>query len=331
MKKTMLCFTLALTIANGAFADEEPFDGISGDWAAETVEGLLGDVIYKGAQVKTSDLLAKATYQMEISSPEFPDFKHPGCTATLIARDVVLTAAHCLADLDTKKIVVSIKSAPDANGVSRRVKVSKIKIHERYTKKRIARIGDVNGHDIALLRLEKAMPGGVAALLPKSDLWWEGARKTVVAGFGSNALPEKTAEDMKKDPRVIALMEEARKNPKMTTEEGTALIAKIMSIMAERPLLTTDLQGSLENSRGSLDNLPRLILRGKKLVCSGDSGGPTYLRQTNGKLVVIGVHSTSTNAACKPQTDGQSEDTFVPFYLDWIQGAMKDLRSETAT
>lgn len=289
-------------------------------------ESLVENVVYKGTAAKASDLTTKATYRLEISAEGVAELKLPSCSATLISKDILLTAAHCLHP--ETALTYFVKSS--AGGRTQTYKVTDFIRHEKYEKLKGAQ-GAISAHDIALVKLDRPLLGGIPAQLPKKNWLPSSVESVLVAGYGDNGLPDKTQEELMKDPRVIALLEESKKNPAKNEEEGMKIIAELLSIATEKPLLWTRSKAQLVTQEGAPVQVMKLT--SGQSVCSGDSGGPSYSRSANSGLMVVGVHSTSSNANCedtgklwwKQQRPGY--DTFVPFYIDWIQVTAAKLRN----
>lgn len=111
------------------------------------------------------------------------------CTASLIAPDMVLTAAHCMYDIRTGRAVNprSVKFEAGLNGrqskASRRV--SKAAIHAGY---RHGQTGQFQtGTDIAVLRLERPISADVVRPLALAAAPERGARVDVMSYSHSNA------------------------------------------------------------------------------------------------------------------------------------------------
>lgn len=341
MKSRLLLslFVIATVTAPHAFAGfgEDPLrleEGTTGDWAGESGrplwDGLVNDVVYKGDPVPMSDAIARSTYRLEVFDPGVPDLKIPGCTATLIAKDIALTAAHCLQDKPGLRM--SLRYFSLSKGGSQAVNVAAFRAHGKYSLIYDERRSAVVSHDIALLRLEKPITEGVIAVLPRPGLILKN-QKVIAAGYGENALPEPTVEQLQRDPRVLAIAQKVKDDPNMSEAEKENLAGQLLTLALEKPLLmTTFMATRLEdkNARG----FGKLDLRGRRSICAGDSGGPSFVRERNGRLVVVGVHSTSTGKCSELgawnylMKNYGNHDTNVSDYVDWIQETVKRLRAD---
>ena len=197
-----------------------------------------------------------------------------------------------------------------------KVKVAKTLVHPGYRVSTTDK-GDVAINDLALLRLESPLPDAQSAPLPVANLSLAKDQMVLMAGFGRNGL-EPSKEEILRDPEIRDLVESARRNPPKTKEEKEELSAQIMGILARRPLLTTPGLAYLSVLKGQA---PFMTIFSTKGACGGDSGGPSYVVQNEG-LMLLGVHSTSSNADCVNKKVSLANDMFVPAHLSWIRESM---------
>lgn len=244
----------------------------------EEIEGSVENVVFDGAKVSASDLIAKSTFPIELIVPEEPDFRVSHCSGILIAKDMILTAGHCVPQRAGVRMSIKVGS--------KNILAAEVERHERYSVKNESDGNQVFRNDLAILRLERAVSGGVPVLLPNEDLGIPENQKVLVAGAGQNG-------------------------------SGSGRLLKTESFASLR---------EPSARRGT----STLVLTGSRSICHGDSGGPTFLRQKSGKLVVIGVHSSGTNARCTDAGDKAfyGFDTYVPSYLNWIRETMNRLSGE---
>jgi len=295
-------------------------------------ESLVQEVVVGGTPAGAD--LAAATFSLERVLLEQPDLKLQGCSGTLIAKDIILTAAHCLHENKAVGLFVKVKNPRDGSHL--RIEVIQSFAHPEY---QLAKVGgsDVARHDIALLKLKSPVPGGRPALLPREDFRIADGTAVVAAGFGISDKKLSEAE-LLADPEVIAIREKLKK-PNLTEKQKTALVLQLYTAAAKRPLLRGDLRASIRDNQ--YGGLPYLRLEGKQIICSGDSGGPSYIIHEN-RLVVVGVHSTGTmpDEICEDpskdksiwekwklgQRDHFASDVYVPYYVNWIHESMAKLR-----
>jgi secreted trypsin-like serine protease len=224
--------------------------------------------IVNGETVQAAEDITKSTVNIYMTfgprnSPQFTNF----CSGTLIAPDLVVTAAHCIVDLAQdlkwnkatylKNVKVGfgneiVKSLRDSR--VRFVGLKDLKVHEGYTPESLQNAEKEPMKDIALLRLSQRAPAGfVPAQLPLATTALKAGDRVTLAGFGLiNGIFGVQATSLNKVDVTIH-------NPKMTEAQFSYLTEK------------------------------------GQTACSGDSGGPAYLRDSQGKLVVVGVTSWGDN------------------------------------
>lgn len=131
---------------------------------------LNAHAVIKGTTVKDGDPVARSTVSIEAPTP---------CTGSLIASDIVLTAAHCLME---KPAMNQVRVMFWAQAKKRhRVRVHSYAAHPGFRRNGNRAVP----HDLALIRLLDAPPEGFgpAELLPDSSVLRPGD-PVVVAGFG---------------------------------------------------------------------------------------------------------------------------------------------------
>ncbi|XP_075531048.1 chymotrypsin-1-like isoform X1 [Dermacentor variabilis] len=212
-----------------------------------------------------------------------------GCGGSIITRNVILTAAHCLFVKGTfaQKVTVVYKSHLYNNGKA--VQAEKMMLHPKY----VSKLEIV--HDIALLKLAVDLEFNrqvkpVCLPTAKMDL----AGKTlVVAGWGST--------------------ESANRNKTLLQGKVVALPEDLCQALIQRVI-----NPSLR--RRTVHPGPAICASGEgQGVCDGDSGGPLTLRNDDGRTMQVGVVSFGPN--CLPLLPAVY--TSVSSHIKWIQGALK--------
>jgi secreted trypsin-like serine protease len=110
------------------------------------------------------------------------------CTATLIAKDVAVTAAHCVEHgVDNMVVIFGEKVSAQDRQV---VRVAEAEIAREWKE---THLSDQDTGDIALVRLEGKLPKGyhVAHVLPMKDKLQKGDQ-VILAGYGISDARKKT-------------------------------------------------------------------------------------------------------------------------------------------
>ena len=129
--------------------------------------------IIGGPLVAVSETIASSTVSLTANSQD--------CTGSIIAPDLILTAAHCVFEVAPSQVHVKFSGGRIPYAVSGYV------IHPKYSEAETIRAESADQYDLAILKLEKAVPPGsrVANLLNAQTPLNIGAPVSV-AGFGAN-------------------------------------------------------------------------------------------------------------------------------------------------
>lgn len=187
-----------------------------------------------------------------------------GCTGTLIAPKVVLTAGHCEV-LHTRVFI--------GNDVDKRGRVFRVARHLRHPR------WDARYHnDLMLLILEKKVTGVKPRALASAKLI-DAAIDGRVIGFGTTETSGRAGYGVKRqtDVPIVSAACRGRVNGK---SDGAVYGCHIgTEIVAGKPLLLHD-------------------------TCKGDSGGPFCIADTRGRWFLAGVTSRGTDLATTMCGDG---------------------------
>jgi secreted trypsin-like serine protease len=231
------------------------------------------------------------------------------CGGTLITRDTVLTAAHCVRDFDQAAdsqyylhggIVQVLLNTEDLKQAPIRIRdIREVVVHENY---RSASSGD----DIALLRLTDAVrePGARLALSPKADPTEGSATPLMVAGFGVQA-----------DGGGLASYHGA--NGEKFDAGSDTLLETIVPLAAQDSCARV-----YRDSMIGAGQICAGFVQGGKDSCQGDSGGPLVTFDRFGCPYQIGVVSRGFGCA---RPDAFGVYTRVSAYADWIRSKVTDV------
>lgn len=241
---------LALGAAVPVFAAEEP-TGEDGGTVQPQVVG--GDPVPEG-EYRFVAAIRDTTRGNTVYQQQF-------CGGTLIDRNSVLTAAHCLESVTAPqlRVTVGITSLRDpGEGQSR--SVESITRHPQYTTSVVS-----FRYDAAVLTLSRPVKNIAPARIPATDA--NGLetpdRQATVAGWGSTV-----KQPSNNDPRYPARMQEAQ-------------VPIVSDAAARRAYGADDYEPDLMVAAG----------REGKDTCQGDSGGPIFVKKDSGRISQIGITS----------------------------------------
>lgn len=253
MGRYLLALVFATLLALGAavpvFAAEEPAGEDEVTFQPQIVGGEpVPDGKYKFVAALRDITLGNTVYQQQF------------CGGTLIDRDSVLTAAHCLETVTAPQLRVSVgitSLKEPRQGQSRRVE--RITRHPEYTTSALS-----FRYDAAVLTLARPVKNIAPAKIPATDhngLETPG-REATIAGWGSTV--KQPSNDA---PRYPARMQEAQ-------------VPVVSDATARRAY--------------GADYYPKLMLAAGeegKDTCQGDSGGPIFVKASTGRVSQIGITS----------------------------------------
>lgn len=202
-----------------------------------------------------------------------------GCSGTLVARTVVLTAGHCAS------FATRVFFGRDVSKAGKVVRVAKRVRHPDYHKK-----GKHN--DLMVLVLESPVsnvpPRGLA-----SSAVINAAGDARVVGFGNTDPSGSFGYGVKRQTDVPVASPAC--DGEVNGEEDSVIYGcdPSLELIAGKPLLARD-------------------------TCSGDSGGPIYVAGGPGKWLLAGATSRATDSATNNCGDG-GVYVRVDRYRDWIE------------
>lgn len=249
--------------------------------------------IVNGEPVLAEDPVGKSTVALYLADEKDDTSVKGICTATLIAKDIVLTAGHCIKDVAEVFLKISVESLtarlrvgfglprvtkmPD-NQVSF-IKVKKLMVHPNYAANMVRKAKSIPMPDLTVIQLETEAPANFEprAIVTDPSLVKTGATITL-SGYGYTSGSNFTL------PTQLMKVDVNISNPKLTTAQF---------------------------SYDAVDG---------KSACMGDSGGPAYIRGEKGELLLIGVTSWGDNSCSR-----YGVYTSVPVFADFIQSSIATL------
>lgn len=268
-----------------------------------SIENLKSPAIINGSLVSADEALASHVVMVHDLKNNYV------CTGALIAKNTVLTAAHCLSKKHNLFEIIfsrtAYKAMNEKNKISIR-KASKIVIHEDYEFDE-NKAPASNQADIGLVYFEGYLPEGyaIANVMLESDLLQKG-QNVILAGYGVSKLSyaeikykkSQKFQEKKKHGEIIC-------NHNVYDADGDPVCVEIDMVddgelrKTQAPIkYTMQSEFALDETRSG--------------TCSGDSGGPVFVEKDE-KVYLIGITSRG-DLLC----DSDGVYTSLPFYTDWL-------------
>jgi secreted trypsin-like serine protease len=207
------------------------------------------------------------------------DQKQELCSGTLIAKNIVLTAAHCLVTSGSKIRSIAVVFGPNLDTATKEMVRHGIKgLPNKDFLSGLDANPNASWNDIALIKLDADAPADFSLVkLADAQTKLNSKASLIEAGFGNTQAARETSGDTSgalKQVSGIQLMS--------ISVDGKELVLK-------------------EQNKGS---------------CNGDSGGPAFIKNVDGSLTQVGIDSRGTD---KDSCLGIGIYTNILAHLDWIK------------
>lgn len=225
------------------------------------------------------------------------------CTGSLIRKNLVLTAAHCIESSASHFLVIfgSNFSSLDNNDSKFLRQATQVKVHPDFKGNDST---DLDWNDLALLQFSGEAPEGYfpISFLSESALLKPGT-SVQMAGFGASGveLEEVNNRDRKFDRDVA--------NGDVVCSDPYQSACFRVEFLGSDELRSTETQ-----IEGFTEKEIRISQSKGKGTCIGDSGGPLLYQAQDHTLSLIGVTSRGS-----PLCDGPTAYTNALEYLNWIE------------
>jgi secreted trypsin-like serine protease len=320
----ILFFTFFLISACAEKVDSNPVAKEGYQWnrdqshlsdEAVCAPGTFDAGIVGGEKVKKTSWVSRGT----VFILQKESHQTASCSGTLIDRNIVLTAAHCVdQSVDSpQKVSVYFSNQPECDRdhdvlEGKKRSVEAIEIHPSWNTNSPRAIGH---GDIAILRIEGEAPSQFKAVPLSSEFLLSPTSQILLAGFGM------VNPDYYGSFGAPVSLRAAYTQPLAPAQKNYLL-----------SLTSVDRNPSISELH-EYDNSPTNELlyidqtQGDG-ICGGDSGGPSFMKNSSGDYVLIGVASFVMNPFDASLLCGYAAaHTNVLYMRDWIEQSFLKIRN----
>ncbi len=230
------------------------------------------------------------------------------CTGTIIEKNTILTAAHCLSPNFRQFEIIFSRHIADLDNRKEEVirKATQVIINDDYNKKSKSAT-DEDQSDIGLIYFEGDLPAGYKQadiMFHANDLKKD--TQVIIAGYGVTQVGWADVKYKKSEKFHEKMMAgEVFCDVETLDHDGHPTCIE----------LSMSGEGELRKTQASIKYISQseFVLDEKKSgTCVGDSGGPVFLEK-EGRLYLVGVTSRG-DLLC----DGEGVYTSLPSFMNWI-------------
>jgi len=305
----------------GPPADNPPFDDGTGEGSAEPVcvsrrssEAFSG--IVGGEAVDNNSWIAKGVVFVVQEYQVDRDTRTSICTGSLIDRNLVLTAAHCVdkSRANTAQLSIYFTTQPECDSQHGRLHQSKksvaeVRVHPYWSSSNNTA---TNRGDLAMIRIYGKAPNTYEPVkLTKDFIPLPETQKVTIAGYGMT-------------------------NPDYYGDFGGSISLRFTDAFPITAVEKTYLQ-QLTDDVNEFNNQPSNEMlyidqsRGRG-VCGGDSGGPSFITNAQSEPVVTGVASYVMNPKDSNRLCAYvAAHTSTYFHKIWIETTFNEMRTSESS